>query len=89
MRSFQQIVEGKMAPSVGDFLQSKIHEGFTVAADKLAQLGVLNVEERIAVSSCVGDALQTFRERLQEKAPSVVDSTIPVEVLMRLTFGGE
>jgi hypothetical protein len=87
MRNFQQIVESKMSPSVGDFLQSKIHEGFTVAADKLAQLGILNVEERIAVSSCIGDALQTFRDQLQEKAPTAANSAIPEEVLMQLTFG--
>lgn len=51
---------------IGDFLQAKIHEAFTVAADRLAQSGELSVEERIALSGLIGYLLSDFRLSVDE-----------------------
>jgi hypothetical protein len=86
MKSFQQLVESKLETPIADFLQSKIHESFTVAADKLAQLGLLSVEDRIAISSCIGDTLQEFRDQITKKVPTATTTIIPADIIMQLTF---
>lgn len=46
--------------TLGAVLQAKIHQSFTVAADEAAIRGYMDVEERIALSGLIGDALKTF-----------------------------
>lgn len=48
--------------TVGTVLEGKIHESFTVAADKLYQAGLLGTKERIGLSGVIGDVLKKFRE---------------------------
>lgn len=50
--------------TVGAILQAKIHQSFTVAADELAIRGYMDVEERIGISSCIGDCLKGFAAAL-------------------------
>lgn len=50
--------------SITAILQAKIHQSFTVAADELALRGYMDVEERIALSSNIGDALKSFAQAI-------------------------
>jgi hypothetical protein len=61
---------GRRDPTIGEFLQAHVHEAFTVAADKMAQMGYLSTDERIALSSAVGDMLETFRTAASQKCPA-------------------
>jgi hypothetical protein len=56
------------ARSVGAWLESRIHQGFTVIADDLYGEGRLTREERIALSGAIGDALDRFVARLEQAA---------------------
>jgi hypothetical protein len=57
--------------SIGAFLTSKIHEGFTVAADRAFAAGYLTQEERIAMSDAITDALKTFTAVMKKKYPKI------------------
>lgn len=46
---------------LGEVLQGIIHKSFTTAADTFYIEGMLSTEERIALSSAIGDALEVFR----------------------------
>jgi len=50
--------------TIGTVLESRIHEGFTVAADRLMRSGVLNRKERIALSKSIGDVLRNLKARI-------------------------
>ncbi len=50
--------------TVGTTLESKIHESFTVASDRLFRAGILNTQERIALSGAIGDMLGNFRKKM-------------------------
>jgi len=54
--------------TVGTTLEGKIHESFTVTADKMYQAGMMSTKERIALSGAIGDMLGTFRKKI---APDV------------------
>lgn len=70
--------------SVLTFLASRIHESFTVAADRLSAIGFLTTEERIAISSCIGDALEVFSKVMKEKVPTAADIEVPIEVAQEI-----
>lgn len=53
------------AQNVADYLESTIHREFTVTADDLFGRGAINRDERIAISSLIGDALDVFRHGLE------------------------
>lgn len=57
------------ARNVGHWFESRIHAGFTEAADRMFGEGCLTREERICLSSAVGDALAAFAARLETDAP--------------------
>lgn len=78
------VLEEKHDPSIKDFLQAHVHEAFTVAADKLAQMGYLTVDERIALSSAVGDMLEAFRTAAAEKCPVSAKTTLSSDVIQKL-----
>jgi len=70
--------------TVSTFLQSRIHESFTRAADQLYAMGILTTEERIAISSCIGDALEAFSNIMSEKVPDASDMEVPVEIAQEI-----
>jgi hypothetical protein len=59
------------AASLGGWLESRIHLGFTQLADDLYGDGRLSRDERIAASSAVGDALAAFVKAVEDKAPAL------------------
>jgi hypothetical protein len=68
---FKESVLLEQSSSVGAFLTSKIHEGFTVAADRAFAAGYLTQEERIAMSDAITDALKTFTAVMKKKFPKI------------------
>lgn len=76
--------DGGSKGTVSTFLQSRIHESFTRAADQLYAMGLLTTEERIAISGCIGDALEAFVNIAQEKVPSASDIEVPLEVAQEI-----
>lgn len=50
--------------TVGTALESKIHESFTVAADRIFRAGMVSVNERKALSGAIGDMLNRFRSKV-------------------------
>jgi len=51
--------------TIGTYFEARIHQDFTNMADSLRGDGHLTREERIALSSCIGDALQALTTRWQ------------------------
>lgn len=78
------LAEKRHDPTIREFLQAHVHEAFTVAADKLAQLGYLKTDERISLSSAVGDMLETFNKAAAEKCPVSQKQTLPLDVVQKL-----
>lgn len=58
--------EGKAA-NMADWLESRLHQTWTVMADDLFGEGRLSRPERIALSGLIGDALETFHAGLQDE----------------------
>jgi hypothetical protein len=56
--------------TVGTTLEGKIHEGFTVTADKMYQAGMMSTKERIALSGAIGDMLGQFRKKVNRDVAS-------------------
>lgn len=54
---------------VSDFLQTRIHKAFTMAADDLAALGYMDTPTRIDLSGVIGDALRYFSDIIGERIP--------------------
>jgi hypothetical protein len=63
--------------NVSTWLQAAIHAGFTRAADQLLRIGIVNTEQRIKLSSAVGDALDTFVKAIEKKLPAAKGITFP------------
>lgn len=82
-----ELLEEKQRPTVGEFLQARVHEAVTVSADKMAQMGVMTTDERIALSSAVGGMLEAFRKAMQEKCAEAANSPIPEDAMDRLMGG--
>lgn len=59
------------ARNVGQWVESRIHRDFTTTADEMFGDGRLTREERITLSSAIGDALGAFVARLEADAPAL------------------
>lgn len=59
------------ARNIGQWVESRIHRDFTTTADEMFGDGRLTREERIALSSAIGDALGAFVARLEADAPAL------------------
>lgn len=57
--------------SLGAYVESRIHLGFTQLADDLYAGGRVTREERINLSGAIGDALAAFVARVERDAPQV------------------
>lgn len=56
---------GQKAANVADWVESGIHQQFTIFADDMFMNGLLTREERIGLSGLIGDALDVFHQGLQ------------------------
>lgn len=63
-------------PTIRAVLESRIHQSFTVAADKLFGLGYIGREERIGLSSLIGDMLSAFGESIPKE---IAEGIVPVD----------
>lgn len=65
----------KLAESrnIGQWIESRLHLALTCQADDMYGDGYLTREERIALSSAVGDALDAFTAALQKSAPQLYE----------------
>jgi hypothetical protein len=63
--------------TIGNFLISTIHAGFTVAADRAFGAGRMTQDERIAISSAISEALKTFSRVLDEQHTEIRDREMP------------
>lgn len=71
--------------TVGAFLESKIHEVFTVTADRMFQMGLIKTtEERISVSSCIGDALEALRKATKDKCADLMGRAMTPEQIKEM-----
>lgn len=59
--------------SIGAWLESRIHLMFTQFADDMYGCGQLNRDERITLSSAIGNALDTFTSAVEQNAPQLYD----------------
>ena len=59
------------AANLGNWLESRLHSIFTEIADNLFGDGRLTREERIALSSAIGDALDAFNAVVAERVPQI------------------
>lgn len=59
------------ARNVGQWVEARIHRDFTGTADEMFGDGRLTREERITLSSAIGDALAAFVSRLEADAPQL------------------
>ena len=59
------------ARNIGQWVESRIHRDFTILADDMAGDGRLTREERISLSSAIGDALTAFVTRLEADQPQL------------------
>lgn len=76
------------ARNVGHWLESRMHKSFTEMADDMFGDGRLTRDERIALSSAVGDGLQAFSVRVEADCPHLYQrdiwddpETAPAEVV--------
>ena len=69
MKKLVTILKQAKPIDIGSFLQAKLHEVFTVTADKMAQMGLMTTEERIALSGSAGDMLEALRDSVSKNAP--------------------
>lgn len=65
------------AASIGSYFEARIHQDFTNLADTLRGEGHLTREERIALSSCIGDALQAFNDAVASKLSPATQKRSP------------
>lgn len=56
------------AHNCGEWMESRLHLGFTEIADNMFGDGLLTRDERIALSGAIGAALASFREEVQSAA---------------------
>lgn len=59
------------ARSIGQWVESRIHRDFTILADDMAGDGRLSREERIILSSAIGEALAAFVTKVEADAPQL------------------
>lgn len=70
-------IKGGKAATLATLLEASIHQNFTDLADSLRRDGHLTRAERIALSGCIGDALDTFNASLAAKLSPGVTSRSP------------
>lgn len=63
-----EVVEAR---NVGQWIESRLHRDFTIVADDMAGEGRLTREERISLSSAIGDALAAFVSKLEDEQPQL------------------
>lgn len=63
------------AANLGNWLESRMHSIFTEIADNLFGDGRLTRDERIALSSAIGDALDAFNAVVAERVPQIYRRT--------------
>lgn len=68
-----QAVAIREAATLGAYLESRMHLGFTQLADDLYGNGRLTRDERIILSGAVGDGLSAFVARVEKDAPQVYE----------------
>lgn len=61
------------ARNAGHWLEAFIHQSFTERADFLFGEGLLSRDERIALSTAIGEALQAFNAAVERDAPGLYD----------------
>lgn len=66
-------MELQEARNSANWLESRIHQDFTVRADEMFGDGRLTREERIALSSAIGEALAVFNTSVGANAPGLLD----------------
>lgn len=66
-------VEVEESRNIGQWIESRIHRDFTVTADDMAGDGRLTREERIGLSTAIGDALAAFVSSLESNQPQLYD----------------
>lgn len=73
--------EAKLAEArnVAEWLESRLHLNLTQIGDEMFGEGRLTRDERIALSSAVGDALDAFRAGVEAKAPQLYKRDIYAE----------
>jgi hypothetical protein len=64
-------VELSESGSIGAWIESRLHLALTALGDDMYGGGQLTRDERIALSSAVGDALDAFTTRLEADAPAL------------------
>lgn len=69
---------------LGEFLQTRIHKAFTIAADDLAALGYMDTKNRIKLSNIIGDALGKFADLCGEEIPEIAMQELNSEDARRL-----
>jgi len=69
--TFNEAVLSEQTSSLGAILTSRIHEGYTVAADRAFAAGFLTQDERIALSDAITAALNEFTSVMKEKFPNI------------------
>lgn len=61
--------------NLGEWVESRIHLQFTQMTDDMFGYGNLTRDERIALSSAIGDALNAFRSKVESAAPQLYERT--------------
>lgn len=61
------------ARNAGQWFEATIHRDFTLTADNMFGDGYLTRDERLALSSAIGDALDSFRGSLEKAAPGLYE----------------
>lgn len=64
------------ARNVGQWLEARLHQDFTNLTDEMFGDGRLTREERIALSSAIGDALGAFVTKVDDTAPQLYQRDI-------------
>lgn len=59
------------ARNVGQWLEARVHQSFTNLADEMFGDGKLTRDERIGLSSAIGDALTSFVSKVESAAPQL------------------
>ena len=62
--------------NVGQWVESNLHLSFTEMCDRMAAEGRLTRDERIVLSSAIGDALTAFHEKVDQEAPHLFERDV-------------
>lgn len=68
-----------VATTIGDFLISRLHKSFTIAADDMRGLGYMTTSERIALSGLIGDVLNHATELFGAEAAETIARNLDAE----------